>query len=108
MTKLEDRLSTIAHMMDGLPGYTSHEVLVWQNLIQHVDRACFERTGRIVAANVSLHDLADALGTKTMMHALEHLAERGHLIIEPDTADRSIRYRLFLSSQTPANQGSNL
>lgn len=97
MTNLEDRLMAIAHMMDGLPGYSSNEVLVWQNLIRHVDRACFERTGRIIALDVSLEILSDTIGTQALIHALEHLAERGHLLIEASDADRSVRYLLFLS-----------
>lgn len=106
MIKLEDRLQAIAHMMDAAPGYTPDEVLVWRELIRYVDRACFERTGRIVATGFNSERIAartmqtmPPLSASAVEQALQQLMVRGHLIIERARSGGPAQYRLFLFSR---------
>lgn len=103
MTSLADRLDAIAHLIDTLPGYTRDDARVWRELIRHIDRVSFERTGHIIVVGSSPKRIAagisqtDASLTASMVEeVLPRLAARGHLVIEQDHIDGLFQYRLFL------------
>jgi hypothetical protein len=100
MTDLADRLEAVAHMMDHAPGYEPGEVKVWRAMIRRVDTDCFERSGKLIARDLSLEQLsrslAPALTADDVERALERLIDRGHLANDADAADAQQHYRLFL------------
>jgi hypothetical protein len=103
MMKMEDRLGAIAHMMDASPDYSSTEKVVWRELVRHVDRACFERTGRIIASGLTPEGIArnasrgaPPLTPSCVGEALARLTERGHLVVDMGGPKHPPCYRLFL------------
>ena len=102
MTRLEDRLEAVAHMMDDAEGYDKGEVLVWRTVIQHVDVECFERTGKLVVTGLTPEGMTrqiaatPGLTVEEVGEALERLAQRGHLTTDPNDGSGTPRYRLFL------------
>lgn len=115
MMKLDDRLTAITHMMDHADAYGPDEVRTWQVLTRHIDRACFEHTGKLIVTKLPLDVIAahTARPKDAVVEALEQLMQRGHITIEPHD-DGYLRYQLFLFQTTqpvdptllPSSQGN--
>lgn len=101
-TMLQERLESMARMMEESRAYSAPEVFAWRQLARHVDQQRFDRTGQILAREFALDRLAQPRGAEPetwdaqdVVQALEHLVAKGHVAVLEQTG-RPPSYRLIL------------
>ncbi|MFW5972435.1 MAG: hypothetical protein ACOCTG_00470 [Bacteroidota bacterium] len=103
MSPLEDRIMSIAHMLDNAPEFDRTEVLVWQVLVRSIDRLRFNHSGRLITKGLSQEEIIQRAPTtvapltrKQIKHALERLRRLGYIEVHERSASREIRFQIHL------------
>lgn len=98
---LQEQLDRVAHMLEHTAPFTQREAFTWRCLAQHVDVAHFERSGKIIAPQLSPEDLlnsgvpgSDEYSVEDVRGGLETLAAHNFLTVSQ--VAKEDHYRLYL------------
>ena len=105
---LKDRLNAVALMMEQSQQYAALEIAVWRCLVEQVDYERFERTGQIIAANLT----TPLLSASTLPHlghvaaadieaALASLADKHHIVPLERAGRKGLQLFLFAPDRVP-------